>query len=285
MNNQVMGTFRSRLNQLPLDLKYSLGEISLQIGMHAPAKKKLTREILNDLYHGERIDWNHIADGTNRFCFKYDGYVIKVALDREGIADNKQEFAICDELSPDVAYTHEISKGGHLAVATYCPAFSSYTEMTMLGQTIKLILEKWSKRYLLGDVGYVMKNSANWGISPDGRPVCIDYAYIFPASFNLFTCECGSNDMTFTDTTFHMYKCLKCNTVYPDTDLRMHISQERRFELFNNTRGILMSKVYEEHPIELSNVKIVTSPDMPLPTDYKIPEHYKHSSIFNPLFK
>lgn len=255
--------FRSRLNTLPFDLKLKIGEIPYQKGMLASSRKNKVMELLKEY----NVQFLEVGTGTNRFIIKYDGYAVKIALDKEGIADNKQEWVMSEMLNPDVAYAHEISKGGHMLIADYAAAFTSYSEMYSYASTIKKILKKWSTKYLLGDVGLSKLNYANWGISPDGRPVCIDYAYIFPASMDLFKCICGNKSMTFTDTTCSAYKCTKCGHVYEDRELRSKISQQERLKLFENVEGIEMKESYENHMINPKYILPETNPDAPDPYD------------------
>lgn len=239
-------TFRSRLNELPLEMKCEIGEIPLQKGMRATARKEKVTEILEKY----NIPFIEIGTGTNRYIIKYDGYVIKIALDREGIADNKQEFAMCELLQPHVAYSHEISMGGHLLVASYAPAFTSMSEMTVYRNQIISILNSWKHKFLLGDVGLDSVNYANWGLLANiGRPVCIDYAYIFPASLDIFKCYCGNKQM-FINSKFTEYECSKCHKKYQDRELRSRISQSERLKLFNNVSGISMSEMFEKHKVD-----------------------------------
>ena len=149
--------FRSRLNSLPLELKCEIGEIPLQKGLRATSRKEKVIELLNK-YH---IDYIEIGTGTNRFIIKYDGYAVKIALDREGIADNIQEFSICESLMPNVAYAYEISSGGHLLVAAYCPAFTSQSEMWSHNGKIREILITDRLRELLLD--YACANGIETG--------------------------------------------------------------------------------------------------------------------------
>ena len=257
--NSFTKTFRSRLNSLPLDLKCELGEIPLQKGMRPTSRK----EKVIELFKRYNVPFVEIGTGTNRFIVRYDGYALKIALDNEGIADNKQEFAICESLMPHVAYAHEISSGGHLLVASYCPAFTTQNEMYTHRQTITAILSDWGKRFLLGDVGITGHNYANWGLAPGGVPVCIDYAYIFPASFDMFKCICGNKAMTFVHGDFSTYKCTACGKEYEDRELRMRISQEERMRLFNNVKGIQMREEFEDHEVDPSYIKFDDGPDAP----------------------
>lgn len=252
-----MRPFRSRLNELPLEMRYELAELSEQIGLPAEVRYKKAKEIL-DTYH---IDWLEVGTGTNRFIIKYDGYVIKIALDQEGVADNKQEYAICESLMPDVAYAHEVSPGGHFLVATYCPAFTTANEMWAHAAKIRSILKNWGNKFLLGDVGLDGKNYANWGLDVNGNPVCIDYAYLFPADMNLFVCSCGCKSMGFANTQYTKYKCISCGQIYEDRDLRMRISVEHRINLFNNAMGQILTKPVEMKPVEQKYLVDTSDPD------------------------
>lgn len=253
--------FRSRLNALPLKFKCEVGEIPLQKGMRPSSRKQAVIDLLKN-YHVEYVE---VGTGTNRFIVKFDGFALKIALDHEGVADNMQEFAICESLMPHVAYAHEISKGGHLMVASYCPAFTTHNEMWAHNGAIRKILTEWSKRFLLGDVGLTQHNYANWGLAPGNRPVCIDYAYIFPASIDMFKCICGNRSMTFAKGDFSEYKCTKCGRTYEDRTLRAKISHEERMRLFNNVKGIEMRQEYEMHPVDPKYIKINNNPDAPDP--------------------
>lgn len=256
--------YRSRIMELPVEVRRGLGEASYQIGMTPEARKERCIDVLRS----HNIPFKDIGTGTNRFIFKYDGFVIKTALDREGVADNKQEWVMSSLLSPHVAPAHDISKGGHLLVASYAPAFSSYQEFIMYRPQITSILESWGSRYLLGDVGITSVNYANWGML-QGRPVCIDYAYIFPVSMDVFTCICGNKEMDFTDNTFTTYRCTnpKCQMTYTDRDLRSKISQDDRLKLFENVSGnaIEMTAPTCMHDVDAALVQQDIDPDAPDP--------------------
>lgn len=253
-------SFRSRLMTLPKECRIKIGEVSYQKGMRATSRKNRVIEILNEY----NIPFTEVGTGTNRFIVKYDGFALKIALDREGVADNKQEWVMSDMLSPNVATAYEISKGGHLLVATYAPAFTSYSEMSIYGTKIRKILDRWGSRFLLGDVGFNRVNYANWGLL-GGVPVCIDYAYIFPASMDLFKCICGCKRMKFTDESYSAYKCTECGREYEDRDLRAKISQDDRLRLFNTVEGIEMHSPMEDHMVAAKYLPKDTNPDSPNP--------------------
>lgn len=259
-------TYRSRLATLPVEVREGLGEVSYQIGMTPSARKERCINVLKE----HNIPFKDIGTGTNRFIIRYEGYAIKIALDREGIADNKQEWVMSSLLSPDVAPAHEISKGGHLLVASYAPAFSNYQEFMAHRMEIVQILRKWGSRYLLGDVGLTSINYANWGMLM-GKPVCIDYAYIFPVSMDIFTCVCGCKEMHFTDESYTTYKCSnpECGITYTDRELRSKISQDDRLALFQNVsnNAIEMTTPTKDVEVEDRLVKVDIDPDMPDPIE------------------
>lgn len=261
IENVYVRTFISRLNTLPLDLKCEIAEVPLQKGMTPTSRRDKVISLLNQY----RIEWTELGTGTNRYIVKYDGFALKIALDQEGIADNKQEWAICKSLMPNVAKAHEISKGGHLLVASYCPAFSTANEMYSHRAEISKILTDWGKRYLLGDVGISSVNFANWGIAPGGRAVCIDYAYIFPVGVNVFKCICGNQSMEFASGDFTKYRCTKCKKEYEDRELRAKISPEERSRLFKNVEGLEMREAVEEHPVNPKYINYDNNPDSPDP--------------------
>lgn len=252
-------TYRSRLNTLPLEVKMKIGEIPYQKGMRATSRKNKVVEILKE----HNIEFTEVGTGTNRFIVKYDGFALKIALDREGIADNRQEWVMSEVLAPNVAPAYDISRGGHLLVAHYAPAFTSYGEMSAHSTRIKQILDQWGSRFLLGDVGFNRVNYANWGLL-SGQPVCIDYAYIFPASMDLFRCICGCKRLKLDDT-YSVYKCTECGRQYEDRDLRAKISQEERLKLFNNIEGIEMFKPVEQHMADIKYSAKDINPDAPNP--------------------
>lgn len=256
----ALRSFRSRLMAIPFEARVKIGEVAYQKGMRATSRRNRVIEILKEY----DVPFTEVGTGTNRFIIKYDGYAVKIALDREGIADNKQEWVMAEMLAPDAAMAHEISKGGHLLVATYAPAFTSYTEMQGYGIQIKNILERWGSRFLLGDVGYNKVNYANWGLL-GGKPVCIDYAYIFPASMDLFKCNCGCKRMKFVDDTCSEYKCVECGREYQDRELRCKISQDERLKLFNSVEGLEMHKSMEEHMVDIKYLPVDDNPDQPNP--------------------
>lgn len=264
MEDLVPIKFRSRINQLPKELRVKIGEVSFQKQMYPPQRRTLIIDLLRDY----DIEFTELGTGTNRFIIKYDGYALKIALDQEGVADNRQEYVMSPLLAPYVSPAHEISLGGHLLVASYAPAFTSFQDMRCHENAIREILKSWAANYLLGDVGITSINYANWGML-NGKPVCIDYAYIFPTSMDLFSCvDCGNKAMKFTGNDYTKYQCTVCQKVYDDREIRSRISNQERLKLFSDVSGnsIKLLKPIEERmgpPLKSQHV----DPFMPDPRD------------------
>ena len=257
--------FRSRLNSLPTILKQNIAAYVLQWGM-TPTNRRMG--ILNS-FKKYNIPVHELGTGTNRLIVRYQSYAMKIALDDEGIDDNRQEWVMSDRLGADknVSATHELSGGiktlpdgskkilgGHLAVASYAPALVSWSEMMYHQRPIRKILDSLSRDFLLGDVGITKKNYANWGLL-NGKIVCIDYAYIFPAETKVFECICGNPNLEIIRDTYSAYRCPKCNRVFSDAELRARIPNSRRHELFSKVDGIVMSKEYESHDVDEKYIK------------------------------
>lgn len=254
--------YRSRLNSLPVELKRDIASYVLQWGMTATNRRLGILEAFKK--HGVRVD--ELGTGTNRLIVKYQGYALKIALDDEGVDDNRQEWVMSERLH-GIAPAHEISGdvihnddgsldiiGGHLLVASYAPAFATWAEMLSYQRQIRKILSSWAPHNLLGDVGITKKNYANWGLL-NGKPVCIDYAYIFPAEWKLFKCICGNDNLNIMTDSYSSYKCPKCGKVFTDSELRSRISNNKRHELFSKVEGIKMSKEYEMHDVPMKYIK------------------------------
>lgn len=278
--------YRSRLNALPLDLKIDIASVISQWGMSATRRRLQILEAFQDY----KVPVTELGTGTNRLIVKYSNYALKMALDDEGVDDNRQEWVMSEMLDPGVAFSHEISgeitqkdeetyeiTGGHLLVASYVPAFTSIGEMLVYGKAIRSLLKNWSTKFLLGDVGITKKNFANWGL--DGNiPKCIDYAYIFPAGINLFNCTCGYEDLQIDTQTFSFYTCKRCGKKWSDSELRSRISNERRHEFFSQVKGIRMTKEYEVHDVDPKYLDIEKPRDT---TPIELPNYHTETRIRN----
>ena len=170
-----------------------------------------------------------LGPGTNRFAFKLDGFVIKVATDNEGKADNLKEFKMAKRLYPYVIKVYEVSENGGLLVCEYIQPFMSYAEMCQYSSEIKDILKELSSVYLIGDVGINPQNYGNWGLRIGGNtPVCLDFAYIYSVSSDLFKCiDPKCNGIMVPDENFFELYCNCCKKRYSFQDIRSRLANDQ----------------------------------------------------------
>lgn len=193
-----------------------------------------------------------LGSGTNRYAFKLNGFVVKVATDHDGIIDDLKEFKMAKVLYPDVAKTYEVSSDGTLLVAEYIQPFSSYAEMYQYADKIRAILKKWNDMgFLVGDVGVTPKNYANWGLRVGSdEPVCLDFAYVFDISSELFICHhCKTNSMLVPDKDYVKLLCPAkgCGAVYEFSDIRRRIGNDLHMQEIGDLRE-------ESYEMDSSNI-------------------------------
>ena len=243
---------RSLIHEMiPLDLRVQIELLSRRRDISNGEKQD---ELFKLLRQFEIKDIVQLGPGTNRYAFKLKGYVIKVATDHDGKIDNLKEFKMAKRLYPYVTKIYEVSENGTLLVAEYIQPFSSYAEMLTYADQIREILTKLSSVYLIGDVGVTSKNYANWGLRIGGNdPVCLDFAYVYEVSSELFLCRhCKNHAMLVPNRDFTELHCPApgCGKKYLFEDIRARIGNDlHRHEIGDLTEeGYLLSS---------SNVEII----------------------------
>lgn len=171
-----------------------------------------------------------LGAGTNRYAFRLDGFVIKVATDRDGKIDNLKEFKMAKRLFPYVTKTYEVSQNGTILVAEYIQPFTSYAEMLKHADRIREILAKLSTVYLIGDVGISSINYSNWGLRiGTDEPVCLDFAYVYNVSSDIFICRyCNNGTMLVPNKDFTELLCPNkaCGHKYTFADIRARLGDD-----------------------------------------------------------
>ena len=179
-------------------------------------KMKLAMKVMLE----DRKDVIQIGGATNRIVVQLEGYIIKIAVDSQGYEDNLMEFSICEELYPDVTKSFETN--GYILVAQTV-RLPTKEEWRQRKAEVLRILDRLSKDYLLGDVGYDDLNRTNWGITDDNRMVILDYAYVHRATEKLFTCpECGDGILTY-DQNYTVLMCantVQCHARYTYSEMK-----------------------------------------------------------------
>ena len=177
------------------------------------------------------VPYQELGPGTNRGAFLIDGYVFKIGFDKAGMADNRREFSLAQELQPFVTKCYECTANGLIAIAEYVTVISK-EEFQNSKDEVRQILSHLADAYLLGDVGSVNKNFMNWGYREDGSLVILDYAYIYRVIGDEMQCvEVNKDDTTCGglleyDINFHKLICPKCRKEYTFHEIRRRIDPE-----------------------------------------------------------
>ena len=133
----MVKNLRSLLHErFPLDLRVKIELLSRRRDITNKEKQEELFKLLREFKINDIVP---LGPGTNRYAFKVNGYVIKVATDHDGKIDNLKEFKMAKRLFPYVTKTYEVSENGTLLVAEYIQPFSSYTEMCMYAEKIRTI--------------------------------------------------------------------------------------------------------------------------------------------------
>lgn len=216
-----MKTVVSRiLEYFPKDLLRKMDKVRKSATFRSNNDKiKKVLQLLNE--YG--VDFIKIGAGTNRLAVLIDNYVFKIAMDDEGVRDNKNEFIVSPELQPYVPKTYECN--GLICVAEYMTLIS-LEEFTGKSQEILEILENLSKRFLFGDIGYIKKNFQNWGYRQDGQLVALDFAYMYHIYGHMLTCpDCKGT--IYYDKNYSMLVCPNCGKKMEFWDVRKRIDMNR----------------------------------------------------------
>lgn len=215
---------RSRVNSIfTPELQKELEEmIFYEYGRDNNAKAK---EIFN-IIRRIRPDVNAaaIGPGTNRYAVLIDGYVFKVALDKDGIIDNMKEFSLSKRLYPAVIKVYEMSLNGMIISSEYVRVFDYSTFVKSQGRIREILRDVVDRGYFIGDVGISSKNYLNWGTRNDGTPCMLDFAYIYKVSYRVFTCNCDPMSKMVPDKDYNYLVCPLCRRQYTFSDIRSRMS-------------------------------------------------------------
>jgi hypothetical protein len=239
---------RSTICELfPFDLRVELELLSKRRDI---SNKEKQTELFN-LFRKYDIEAVPLGPGTNRYAFKLNSYAIKFATNNDGKIDNLKEFKMAKRLYPNVIKVYEVSMNGTILVTEYIQPFESFSEMLSHEKEIKKILSDMSSVYMFGDVGVIEKNYANWGIRiGTTEPVCLDFAYVYDVSSDIFICHACHNDAMLSLTSdFASLKCPSCGKVYKFEEIRRRIGND----IHNHEIGDLTTEGYV---LETSNVPV-----------------------------
>lgn len=211
------------------------------------------RDLIFKILDKYQIEHEPIGSGTNRYSALIDGYIVKFAIDSDGLIDNMREFKYSMQLQPNVIKVYECLPDGLLSVSEYVELmsmdeFSNRKTVEMM----KEILESYANNYFIGDVGINAKNYTNWGWRKNTKRelVILDFAYIYSTSFKNFRCQCDKKSIMFYDDKFDNLICPTCGRTWSFDDIRRRISKDDQWEEIGNIeeQGYVM-----HHPEEIKN--------------------------------
>lgn len=225
-------TFRSRILQyFPVE---ALEEIKKLIYNNRINDINTKVERLMNILDSYDIDFDELGTGTNRTAIFIDGYVFKIALDKWGVRDNEQEFTLSEELQPYVIKVYECNS--IIMVCEYVVVINR-EEFAEHKPQIRNILKDLSNEYLLGDIGTINKNFANWGYRDNHELVALDFAYIYRVIGDEMFCDaCDIRPMLEYTPDFDKLTCPHCRKQFQFMDIRRKISKEME------TRELELSK-------------------------------------------
>lgn len=202
--------------------------------------------------HG--IQYEGLGSGTNRYGINMPGptgmVAVKIALDSDGMIDNRREFKYGPQLFPYVCKVYECTEDGLVAVFEYVTPFT-LGDLHRFEEPIREILGKVSTSYMIGDVGISEDNYKNWGIRMvNGKEeICmLDFAYVYAISYKLFTCNCDGITLVQYDDDFVGLHCPRCHKKYTFAHIRRKVTRkDQAIEI-----GNIKDQGYElHHPVEM----------------------------------
>lgn len=199
---------------------------------------------VRDLLKENGIPFEGLGPGTNRYAINMQSTVgmvaVKIALDSDGMIDNRREFLYGKELYPDVCKVYECVPDGLIAVFEYVRPFEM-AEMETHEKEIREILSHISMVYMVGDVGLDKKNYTNWGIRMvnGGEEICmLDFAYIYKISYKLFVCSCDGSTLVNYDDHYVGLVCPRCGRKYTFANIRRKVTRKKQEEEIGDIRRL-----------------------------------------------
>lgn len=230
---------RSRIHTfLPKELLAEVNEICNREGGGNSVEENNNRKTkeVSQVLRKYKIPFIELGTGTNRKAVLIDGYVFKFALDSWGKRDNANEYAMSDILQPFVVKVYETND---LVCVTEYITLVTRDEFKKNKPTVVSILSRLAEEYLLGDVGYDMKNFANWGYRDNGQYVILDFAYIHRIQgHELYCTKCEDRGYLKYDSNFFFLNCTSCGERYSFSEVRAKITTEHELKEINDVKDI-----------------------------------------------
>ena len=238
---------RSLINKyFSKELLYKIYLTTKQHDLDNNEKAMLNKELLTEY----NIPWSSLGNGTNRMAVIIDGYAVKIALDSDGMIDNRREMLYSKNLYPYVVKVYETLPNGLVSFFEYVSVFDSDDRFQNQDE-MREILDMIAENFLLGDVGIIGENYKNWGTRPDGSICILDFAYIYSVNYNIFTCdECGPQSILHYDRNYDKLECSHCGRKYSFSQIRKRITKAKQEEEIGDIRRLGYNITKDEEEVE-----------------------------------
>jgi predicted RNA-binding Zn-ribbon protein involved in translation (DUF1610 family) len=208
----------------------------LKISMINDADNNMKGMLVRELLKENNVPFTSLGSGTNRMAVMIDGYAVKIALDKDGMIDNRREMLYTKQLQPYVVKVYECTPNGLIAVTEYVDIFT-LDEYRKYQDDMRSILKEISKLFLIGDVGITTNNYVNWGMRNDGTICILDFAYIYSVKFKVFTCT-NDDALLQYDNNYVNLRCPECGRVYTFGEIRRRITRKQQEDEIGDIRRV-----------------------------------------------
>lgn len=218
----------------PQDI-YELNKIATSVRLSSNPKKKYS--MIDNILVPR--GFKKLASGTNRITYKYledQSIVIKVAIDKVGIADNPREFYNQYLLKPFVTKVFEVSPCGTVGLFERVVPITSREEyLSVANDVFDMITTQIIGKYVVDDIG--TRYFQNIGVRPGMGIVLLDFPYVYELDGNKLYCNkkdnytnqiCGG-EIDY-DEGFNKLICTKCGKRYYAYQLRK-FEQEKKISI------------------------------------------------------
>ena len=207
-------------------------------------------EIIDKIMH--EIGFKRLAGGTNRLVYNRDDYpniCVKVAIDKEGMKNNLDEYKVQFLLKPFCCKVYDVEPQGVVGLFEQVIRITSREQFMDIADCVfKLITELFLGRYIMEDIGtYYM---FNWGIRYGFGPVLLDFPYVYELDGSKLLCTHIFDNRTICrgeidyDPGFNYLYCKKCGKRY------------RAIELSKTQRGVFIPSILKGEDVSM---KVVVS--------------------------
>lgn len=222
----------------------------LKITMIPDADNNEKGLLIKKLLRDRSIPFEGLGSGTNRMAVLIDGYAVKIALDKDGMIDNRREMLYSKQLQPYVVKVYECIPTGLIAVTEFVEIFT-LAEYHQHQEEMASILSEIAKNFLLGDCGISGKNYVNWGTRNDGTICILDFAYIYSVKYKVFSCSCDDTAILRFDKNFVNLICPLCGRKYTFGEVRRRITKKDQENEIGDIRRLGYNLTKSEQVVDI----------------------------------